>query len=127
MESKNRDFTLKVRLTKEEMTKLRTKAESCNLTVSKYVRFMIDKDKINSLKGLDNHVIEEKIGNLDKQLTKINNGVKQITYSLGKGGSVDVETANKLEKVLQSIEKRMELIEKTIEGEYIGFGENKGY
>ena len=121
MEQKNKEKILRFRVNEEEYNKIKKKAESCNLTVSKYVRFMIDKDKINSLKGLDNHVIEEKIGNLDKQLTKINNGVKQITYSLGKGGNVDIETANKLEKVLQSIEKRMELIEKTIEGEYIGF------
>ncbi len=122
----DRNKKLTVMLTEEEMAKLKKKAKSCNLTISKYVRFMIEKDKIISLKGLNNHVIEEKIGGLDKQLTKIGNSINQITYHLGRGGNVGIETANKLERVLQSIEKRMELIEKAIEGEYSGLGENKG-
>ena len=123
----DRNKKLTVMLTEEEMAKLKKKANSCNLTLSKYVRFMIEKDKIISLKGLENHVIEQKIGGLDKQLTKIGNGISQITHHLGKGGDVGIETANKLKDVLKSIEKRMELIEKAIEGEYGGFGENKGH
>lgn len=123
----NRDKKLTVMLTEEEMIKLKKKAKSCNLTLSKYVRFMIEKDKIISLKGLENHVIEQKIGGLDKQLTKIGNGISQITHYLGKGGDVSIETANKLKDVLKSIEKRMELIEKAIEGEYSGSSENKRY
>ena len=123
----DRNKKLTVMLTEEEMAKLKKKAKSCNLTVSKYVRFMIEKDKIISLKGLENHVIEQKIGGLDKQLTKIGNGISQITHHLGKGGDVGIETANKLKDVLKSIEKRMELIEKAIEGEYSGSSENKRY
>ena len=123
----DRNKKLTVMLTEEEMAKLKKKAKSCNLTLSKYVRFMIEKDKIISLKGLENHVIEQKIGGLDKQLTKIGNGISQITHYLGKGGDVGIETANKLKAVLKSIEKRMELIEKAIEGEYSGSSENKGY
>ena len=123
----DRNKKLTVMLTEEEMAKLKKKAKSCNLTVSKYVRFMIEKDKIISLKGLENHVIEQKIGGLDKQLTKIGNGISQITHYLGKGGDVSIETANKLKDVLKSIEKRMELIEKAIEGEYSGSSENKRY
>jgi hypothetical protein len=123
----DRNKKLTVMLTEEEMIKLKKKAKSCNLTLSKYVRFMIEKDKIISLKGLENHVIEQKIGGLDKQLTKIGNGISQITHYLGKGGDVSIETANKLKDVLKSIEKRMELIEKAIEGEYSGSSENKGY
>ena len=123
----DRNKKLTVMLTEEEMIKLKKKAKSCNLTLSKYVRFMIEKDKIISLKGLENHVIEQKIGGLDKQLTKIGNGVSQITHYLGKGGDVSIETANKLKDVLKSIEKRMELIEKAIEGEYSGSSENKRY
>jgi hypothetical protein len=123
----DRNKKLTVMLTEEEMIKLKKKAKSCNLTLSKYVRFMIEKDKIISLKGLENHVIEQKIGGLDKQLTKIGNGISQITHYLGKGGDVSIETANKLKDVLKSIEKRMELIEKAIEGEYSGFSENKRY
>ena len=79
------------------------------------------------MKGLENHVIEQKIGGLDKQLTKIGNGISQITHHLGKGGDIGIETANKLKDVLESIEKRMELIEKAIEGEYSGSSENKRY
>ena len=123
----DRNKKLTVMLTEEEMIKLKKKAKSCNLTLSKYVRFMIEKDKIISLKGLENHVIEQKIGGLDKQLTKIGNGISQITHYLGKGGDVSIETANKLKDVLKSIEKRMELIEKAIEGEYGGSSENKRY
>ena len=123
----DRNKKLTVMLTEEEMAKLKKKAKSCNLTLSKYVRFMIEKDKIISLKGLENHVIEQKIGGLDKQLTKIGNGISQITHYLGKGGDVSIETANKLKDVLKSIEKRMELIEKAIEGEYSGSSENKRY
>jgi hypothetical protein len=123
----DRNKKLTVMLTEEEMIKLKKKAKSCNLTLSKYVRFMIEKDKIISLKGLENHVIEQKIGGLDKQLTKIGNGISQITHYLGKGGDVSIETANKLKDVLKSIEKRMELIEKAIEGEYSGSSENKRY
>ena len=55
MEDKNRCETLIVRLTKEEKDKLKKKAKSCNLTISKYARFMLEKDKINKLKGFDNH------------------------------------------------------------------------
>ena len=123
----DRNKKLTVMLTEEEMAKLKKKAKSCNLTLSKYVRFMIEKDKIISLKGLENHVIEQKIGGLDKQLTKIGNGISQITHHLGKGGDIGIETANKLKDVLKSIEKRMELIEKAIEGEYSGSSENKRY
>ena len=123
----DRNKKLTVMLTEEEMAKLKKKAKSCNLTLSKYVRFMIEKDKIISLKGLENHVIEQKIGGLDKQLTKIGNGISQITHHLGKGGDIGIETANKLKDVLESIEKRMELIEKAIEGEYSGSSENKRY
>lgn len=123
----DRNKKLTVMLTEEEMIKLKKKAKSCNLTLSKYVRFMIEKDKIISLKGLENHVIEQKIGGLDKQLTKIGNGISQITHYLGKGGDVSIETANKLKDVLKSVEKRMELIEKAIEGEYSGASENKRY
>lgn len=123
----DRNKKLTVMLTEEEMIKLKKKAKSCNLTLSKYVRFMIEKDKIISLKGLENHVIEQKIGGLDKQLTKIGNGISQITHYLGKGGDVSIETANKLKDVLKSIEKRMGLIEKAIEGEYSGSSENKRY
>ena len=122
MEDKNRCETLIVRLTKEEKDKLKKKAKSCNLTISKYVRFMIKKDKINSLKGFDNHLVEEKIGNLDKQLTKIGINVRQIVYNLNKGGNADNKTIESIEKLLNSIEKRMELIEKAIEVNYSGNG-----
>ena len=111
---------LNVELTNEEMDALKKKAKSCNLTVSKYVRFMIKKDKINSLKGFDNHVVEEKIGSLDKQLTKIGINVREIAYHLNKGGNINNKTIENLEKLMFSIEKRMELIEKAIEGEYNG-------
>ena len=111
---------LNVELTNEEMDVLKKKAKSCNLTVSKYVRFMIKKDKINSLKGFDNHIVEEKIGSLDKQLTKIGINVREIAYHLNKGGNVNNKTIENLEKLMISIEKRMELIEKAIEGEYNG-------
>ena len=122
MEDKNRCETLIVRLTKEEKDKLKKKAKSCNLTISKYVRFMIKKDKINSLKGFDNHLVEEKIGNLDKQLTKIGINVRQIVYNLNKGGNADNKTIESIEKLLTSIEKRMKLIEKAIEVNYSGNG-----
>ena len=105
---------LNVELTNEEMDILKKKAKSCNLTVSKYVRFMIKKDKINSLKGFDNHIVEEKIGSLDKQLTKIGINVREITYHLNKGGNVNDKTIENLEKLMISIEKRMELIELAI-------------
>ena len=105
---------LNVELTTEEMDVLKKKAKSCNLTVSKYVRFMIKKDKINSLKGFDNHIVEEKIGSLDKQLTKIGINVREIAYHLNKGGNVNDKTIENLEKLMISIEKRMELIELAI-------------
>ena len=111
---------LNVELTNEEMDVLKKKAKYCNLTVSKYVRFMIKKDKINSLKGFDNHIVEEKIGSLDKQLTKIGINVREIAYHLNKGGNVNNKTIENLEKLMISIEKRLELIEKAIEGEYNG-------
>lgn len=122
MECKDRDKMIKVRVTNEEMDALKRKAKSCNLTISKYVRFMIKKDKINSLKGFDNHLVEEKIGNLDKQLTKIGINVRQIVYNLNKGGNADSKTIESIEKLLNSIEKRMELIEKAIEVNYSGNG-----
>ena len=122
MEDKNRCETLIVRLTKEEKDKLKKKAKSCNLTVSKYARFMLEKDKINSLKGFDNHLVEEKIGNLDKQLTKIGINVRQVVYNFNKGGNADNKTIENIEKLLNSIEKRMELIEKAIEVNYNGNG-----
>ena len=113
-----RNKKLTVMLTEEEMTKLKKKAKSCNLTISKYVRFMIKKDKINSLKGFDNHLVEEKIGNLDKQLTKIGINVRQIVYNFNKGGNTDNKTIESIEKLLNSIEKRVELIEKAITNMY---------
>ena len=122
MECKDRDKMIKVRVTNEEMDALKRKAKSCNLTISKYVRFMIKKDKINSLKGFDNHLVEEKIGNLDKQLTKIGINVRQIVYNFNKGGNADSKTIESIEKLLNSIEKRMELIEKAIEVNYSGNG-----
>ena len=122
MEDKNRCETLIVRLTKEEKDKLKKKAKSCNLTISKYARFMLEKEKINSLKGFDNHLVEEKIGNLDKQLTKIGINVRQIVYNFNKGGNADSKTIESIEKLLNSIEKRMELIEKAIEVNYSGNG-----
>ena len=118
MEDKNRCETLIVRLTKEEKDKLKKKAKSCNLTVSKYARFMLEKKKINSLKGFDNHLVEEKIGNLDKQLTKIGINVRQIVYNFNKGGNADNKTIESIEKLLNSIEKRVELIEKAITNMY---------
>jgi predicted DNA binding CopG/RHH family protein len=118
MECKDRDKMIKVRVTNEEMDILKKKAKSCNLTMSKYVRFMIKKDKINSLKGFDNHLVEEKIGNLDKQLTKIGINVRQIVYNFNKGGNADNKTIEGIEKLLNSIEKRVELIEKAITNMY---------
>ena len=118
MECKDRDKMIKVRVTNEEMDALKRKAKSCNLTISKYVRFMIKKDKINSLKGFDNHLVEEKIGNLDKQLTKIGINVRQIVYNFNKGGNADNKTIESIEKLLNSIEKRVELIEKAITNMY---------
>ena len=122
MERKNTYKRLNVELTNEEMDVLKKKAKSCNLTVSKYARFMLEKDKINSLKGFDNHLVEEKIGNLDKQLTKIGINVRQIVYNFNKGGNADNKTIENIEKLLNSIEKRMELIEKAIEVNYSGNG-----
>ena len=113
-----RNKKLTVMLTEEEMTKLKKKAKSCNLTISKYTRFMLEKDKINSLKGFDNHLVEEKIGNLDKQLTKIGINVRQIVYNFNKGGNTDNKTIESIEKLLNSIEKRVELIEKAITNMY---------
>ena len=113
---------LNVDLTNDEMDTLKKKAKYCNLTVSKYVRFMIKKDKINSLKGFDNHIVEEKIGSLDKQLTKIEINVREIAYHLNKGGNINNKTIENLEKLIVSIEKRMELIEKAIVGNYNGNG-----
>lgn len=118
MERKNTYKRLNVELTNEEMDALKRKAKSCNLTISKYVRFMIKKDKINSLKGFDNHLVEEKIGNLDKQLTKIGINVRQIVYNFNKGGNSDNKTIENIEKLLNSIEKRVELIEKAITNMY---------
>ena len=109
-----RNKKLTVMLTEEEMTKLKKKAKSCNLTISKYTRFMLEKDKINSLKGFDNHIVEEKIGSLDKQLTKIGINVREIAYHLNKGGNVNDKTIENLEKLMISIEKRMEVIEMAI-------------
>ena len=114
----DRNKKLTVMLTEEEMIKLKKKAKSCNLTLSKYVRFMIEKDKIISLKGLENHVIEQKIGGLDKQLTKIGINVRQIVYNFNKGGNTDNKTIESIEKLLNSIEKRLELIEKAITNMY---------
>ena len=114
MERKNTHKRLNVELTNEEMDALKRKAKSCNLTISKYVRFMIKKDKINSLKGFDNHLVEEKIGSLDKQLTKIGINVREIAYHLNKGGNANDKTIENLEKLMVSIEKRMELIELAI-------------
>ena len=51
----NGTYKLTVVINNEELDALKRKAKSCNLTISKYVRFMIKKDKINSLKGFDNH------------------------------------------------------------------------
>ena len=118
MERKNTYKRLNVELTNEEMDILKKKAKSCNLTISKYVRFMIKKDKINSLKGFDNHLVEEKIGNLDKQLTKIGINVRQIVYNFNKGGNGDNKTIESIERLLNSIEKRVELIEKAITNMY---------
>ena len=114
MERKDTHKRLHVELTNDEMDILKKKAKSCNLTISKYVRFMIKKDKINSLKGFDNHVVEEKIGSLDKQLTKIGINVREIAYHINKGGNVNNKTIENLEKLMISIEKRMELIELAI-------------
>ena len=122
MGAKNGTYKLTVVINNEELDTLKRKAKSCNLTISKYVRFMIKKDKINSLKGFDNHLVEEKIGNLDKQLTKIGINVRQIVYNFNKGGNADNKTIESIEKLLNSIEKRMELIEKAIEVNYSGNG-----
>ena len=122
MGTKNGTYKLTVVINNEEMDILKKKAKSCNLTLSKYVRFMIKKDKINSLKGFDNHLVEEKIGNLDKQLIKIGINVRQIVYNFNKGGNVENKTIESIEKLLNSIEKRMELIEKAIEVNYSGNG-----
>ena len=118
MGTKNGTYKLTVVINNEEMDILKKKAKSCNLTLSKYVRFMIKKDKINSLKGFDNHLVEEKIGNLDKQLTKIGINVRQIVYNFNKGGNADNKTIESIEKLLNSIEKRVELIEKAITNMY---------
>ena len=114
----NGTYKLTVVINNEELDVLKKKAKSCNLTISKYVRFMIKKDKINSLKGFDNHLVEEKIGNLDKQLTKIGINVRQIVYNFNKGGNADNKTIESIEKLLNSIEKRVELIEKAITNMY---------
>ena len=114
----NGTYKLTVVIDNEELDVLKRKAKSCNLTISKYVRFMIKKDKINSLKGFDNHLVEEKIGNLDKQLTKIGINVRQIVYNFNKGGNTDNKTIESIEKLLNSIEKRVELIEKAITNMY---------
>ena len=118
MGTKNGTYKLTVVINNEEMDILKKKAKSCNLTLSKYVRFMIKKDKINSLKGFDNHLVEEKIGNLDKQLIKIGINVRQIVYNFNKGGNADNKTIESIEKLLNSIEKRVELIEKAITNMY---------
>ena len=118
MERKNTYKRLNVELTNEEMDVLKKKAKSCNLTISKYARFMLEKDKINSLKGFDNHLVEEEIGNLDKQLTKIGINVRQIVYNFNKGGNGDNKSIESIEMLLNSIEKRVELIEKAITNMY---------
>ena len=92
MEEEKRIADLRVRLTNEEMTRLKKKAKTCNLTVSKFVRYVI--------------------------LKKIENGISQLNHHLANGGRIENETSNKISQLITSIDKRINQIEDVIKEVY---------
>jgi hypothetical protein len=118
MEEEKRVADLRVRLTNEEMTRLKEKAKTCNLTVSKFVRYVILKKTNISIREIENHIVEEKIGNLEVHLKKIENGISQLNHHLANGGRVENETSNKISQLITSIDKRINQIEDVIKEVY---------
>ena len=118
MEEKKRVADLRVRLTNEEMIKLKEKAKTCNLTVSKLVRYAILKKTNISIKEIENHIVEEKIGNLEVHLKKIELNMKQINQHLTNGGKIENETASKINQLIETIDKRVNQIEEVIKEVY---------
>ena len=118
MEEEKRVADLRVRLTSEEMTKLKEKAKTCNLTVSKFVRYVILKKTNISIREIENHIVEEKIGNLEVHLKKIENGINQLNHHLTNGGKVENETSNKINQLITSIDRRINQIEGVIKEVY---------
>ena len=118
MEEEKRIADLRERLTNEEMTRLKKKAKTCNLTVSKFVRYVILKKTNISIREIENHIVEEKIGNLEVHLKKIENGISQLNHHLANGGRVENETSNKISQLITSIDKRINQIEDVIKEVY---------
>ena len=118
MEEEKRIADLRVRLTNEEMTRLKKKAKTCNLTVSKFVRYVILKKTNISIREIENHIVEEKIGNLEVHLKKIENGISQLNHHLANGGRIENETSNKISQLITSIDKRINQIEDVIKEVY---------
>ena len=117
MEQKNKEKILRFRVNEEEYNKIKKKAESCNLTMSKYLRDMAFK-KIINIKNIENHIVEERIGNLEIQLRKIENSINQINFHLTNGGKIENETTTKINQLIGSIDKRVNQIEDVIKEVY---------
>ena len=117
LEQKNKEKILRFRVNEEEYNKIKKKAESCNLTMSKYLRDMAFK-KIINIKNIENHTVEERIGNLEIQLRKIENSINQINFHLTNGGKIENETTTKINQLIGSIDKRVNQIEDVIKEVY---------
>ncbi len=118
MEEKNRIKKLTIKLTEDELIKFKKKAKTCNLTVSKFVRYAILKKTNISIREIENHIVEEKIGNLEVHLKKIELSINQLNHHLTSGGKVENETTNKINQLIASIDKRVNQIEEVIKEVY---------
>lgn len=117
MERKKKEKILQIRVNEDEFNTIKKKANSCNLTTSKYLRDMAFK-KIINIKNIDNHSVEEKIGNLEVHLKKIENSINQLNHHLTNGGKAESETSNKINQLITSIDKRINQIEDVIKEVY---------
>ena len=97
MERKKKEKILQIRVNEDEFNTIKRKATSCNLTTSKYLRDMALK-KIINIKNIDNHSVEEKIGNLEVHLKKIENGINQLITSIDR-------RINQIENVIKEVYK----------------------
>ena len=90
----NYSARLKIRLTPDEKERLQAKAAAANMSLSQYMRAVVDRQKI---------VVAPELPKLVRQLIRIGTNTNQILLVNQVYGNASAETAGEIEKNLSAI------------------------
>ena len=115
----NEKTSFNIQVTAEQKRLIENNAKATGLTLSKYLKYAIIKNKPIIIRDLiELQPIENAFSGVEHQVKKLGNNANQIAKRLNEGGYIPNETILQLVSVMELIDKRISLIEYEISKAY---------